>query len=709
MAISVVKTEDISSVSVRGDASQSPEEVEESLRLIEDLKFFLATAPANWQENQVIRRYYLSNDEGFVSCVFWNNLYYITGTDIVRCCAYRMQKFGREIVERKKFEEGIFSDLRNLKCGIDATLEKPKSDFLKFLYKNMCLKTQKKQKVFFWFSVPHDRLFADALERDLKRVASGGQPTTKAVAEPALSFKWEANSDVSLYDQITHHVDSQRTESRPVSAEEEGQQQQSQSQSQSQSQANQQLHNKQQLQHVADTPVSAAKEIEPYELGSVQEEEAEVAIVDNDKLPYGLPSGQEVEQTNYEPQQLVVPHSEHGDEVPAEFGELNDDLKPSDILASNQEEDDFPLDYFPVEIEYSQTSMDSSLHVMPQGSKMSTQMMFYEDMDGMMAGPKYPISAGLYEDPFFRDEMAVPVPVPNSAKYMMPPPMSASRSQFMTNGEYYSKSKENKKPVVAASSSSITTSNSNNKTQTPDLKRSGDEDINSPTSENDAPEEENDTSEQSQEQDSSHRMYQTETPSNEEYLSAPYNNRRMQVNESMVHPYTGMLLNPYMFYNMLAVDPAMTMGVNPMTDPFYGQAQAHNMDVVHDMYPPQEVVYPSNYRTTPKAAYFNMRSPYGRNFPPPSAMNPYYTPYHRRHPSSGTRRYFNKAAIINKKMKSPPRKGMVSKPTQKSMKVNNGGKPEGAKSASMINKDSDNAYVEFREEAVKDYSNDNMK
>ena len=334
MAISVVKTEDISSVSVRGDASQSPEEVEESLRLIEDLKFFLATAPANWQENQVIRRYYLSNDEGFVSCVFWNNLYYITGTDIVRCCAYRMQKFGREIVERKKFEEGIFSDLRNLKCGIDATLEKPKSDFLKFLYKNMCLKTQKKQKVFFWFSVPHDRLFADALERDLKRVASGGQPTTKAVAEPALSFKWEANSDVSLYDQITHHVDSQRTESRPVSAEEEGQQQQSQSQSQSQSQANQQLHNKQQLQHVADTPVSAAKEIEPYELGSVQEEEAEVAIVDNDKLPYGLPSGQEVEQTNYQPQQLVVPHSEHGDEVPAEFGELNDDLKPSDILAS---------------------------------------------------------------------------------------------------------------------------------------------------------------------------------------------------------------------------------------------------------------------------------------------------------------------------------------------------------------------------------------
>lgn len=37
----------------------------------------------------------------------------------------------------KKFEEGIFSDLRNLKPGIDATLEDPRSDFLEFLYKTI--------------------------------------------------------------------------------------------------------------------------------------------------------------------------------------------------------------------------------------------------------------------------------------------------------------------------------------------------------------------------------------------------------------------------------------------------------------------------------------------------------------------------------------------------------------------------------------------
>ncbi|KAF6062996.1 STE like transcription factor family protein [Candida albicans] len=156
--------------------------VKESLRLIEDLKFFLATAPANWQENQVIRRYYLNHDEGFVSCVYWNNLYFITGTDIVRC---------------------IFSDLRNLKCGADAILEPPRSEFLEFLFKNSCLRTQKKQKVFFWFNVPHDKLMADALERDLKKEKMGQRPTTMAHREPALSFHYDdstSNTATTLTD-----------------------------------------------------------------------------------------------------------------------------------------------------------------------------------------------------------------------------------------------------------------------------------------------------------------------------------------------------------------------------------------------------------------------------------------------------------------------------------------------------------------------------
>lgn len=195
--------------------------VQQSLRLIEDLKFFLATAPANWQESQVIRRYYLNHDEGFVSCVFWNNLYFITGTDIVRCIVYKFEHFGRKIIDRKKFEEGVFSDLRNLKCGTDAILENPRLEFLDFLFKNSCLRTQKKQKVFFWFNVPHDKLMADALERDLKKERHKQAPTTVAHREPAASFVYDDRMPLIL--QLAQHFDRQlrlnnveRIEAQPV-------------------------------------------------------------------------------------------------------------------------------------------------------------------------------------------------------------------------------------------------------------------------------------------------------------------------------------------------------------------------------------------------------------------------------------------------------------------------------------------------------------
>lgn len=186
------------------------DDLEDAISAIEDLKFFLATAPLNWHENQVIRRYYLNNSQGFISCVFWNSLYYMTGTDIVKACMYRMEKFGRKVIERKKFEEGLFSDLRNLKCGLDATLEQPKSKFLKFLFRNLCLKTQKKQKVFFWFSIPHDKLFADALERDLKREFNGQNPTTIAIQEPALSFNYDQDSKLSLQEQLSRHISTKK-------------------------------------------------------------------------------------------------------------------------------------------------------------------------------------------------------------------------------------------------------------------------------------------------------------------------------------------------------------------------------------------------------------------------------------------------------------------------------------------------------------------
>lgn len=133
-----------------------------------DLFQFLANAPKDFREGEKIRKYQLKNGD-YIHCILWNMHFYITGTDIVKILVWRFQNAGRHIASHKKFEEGVFSDLRNLKPGIDAILEAPRSEFLEFLYKNGCIRTQKKQKVFFWYSVPHDALFCDALERDLRR------------------------------------------------------------------------------------------------------------------------------------------------------------------------------------------------------------------------------------------------------------------------------------------------------------------------------------------------------------------------------------------------------------------------------------------------------------------------------------------------------------------------------------------------------------
>ncbi|KAJ6570362.1 STE like transcription factor-domain-containing protein [Mycena sp. CBHHK59/15] len=119
----------------------------ERLAYLDRLKFFLATAPSRWDiddaadgglaaslahqptstptTHPALNRFLLPSQE-YVSCVLWNGLYHITGTDIVRALVFRFEAFARPVRNMKKFEEGVFSDLRNLKPGADACLEEPK-------------------------------------------------------------------------------------------------------------------------------------------------------------------------------------------------------------------------------------------------------------------------------------------------------------------------------------------------------------------------------------------------------------------------------------------------------------------------------------------------------------------------------------------------------------------------------------------------------
>jgi len=204
---------------------------------LHDLQIFLNSAPTLIHKEMQhlppdeareprMKRFQLPSGD-YISCVLWNSVFHITGTDVVRSLLFRFEVTGRPVRNIKKFEEGIFSDLRNLKPGTASVMEEakvrrivsessswlqrrsdlpcqialPQSPFLDMLFRNQCIRTQKKQKVFFWyvhksvsrdgvwpedpvnnpsndsflsrFEVDHDRLYLDALDRDLKREKLG--------------------------------------------------------------------------------------------------------------------------------------------------------------------------------------------------------------------------------------------------------------------------------------------------------------------------------------------------------------------------------------------------------------------------------------------------------------------------------------------------------------------------------------------------------
>jgi transcription factor STE12 len=149
LSISTVSTHDPSEYTPRPNSYPTLSKIEQDrLAYLDRLKFFLATAPSHWDNNNnnttsssssssqdpnhsnpnphpLLNRFPLPSSE-YVTCVLWCGLYHISGTDIVRALTFRFEAFGRPVRNVKKFEEGVFSDLRNLKPGVDACLEEPK-------------------------------------------------------------------------------------------------------------------------------------------------------------------------------------------------------------------------------------------------------------------------------------------------------------------------------------------------------------------------------------------------------------------------------------------------------------------------------------------------------------------------------------------------------------------------------------------------------
>ncbi len=132
-------------------------------------------------------RFELPGTKEKIACVIWDNRSYISGTDIIKVLAYRLALDDIQIPtdQQKKFEEGIFSDLRHLKVGVDARLEESKSEMLVYFYHHGAVRTKKRQKLYIWRSVNFDKLYQDAKMRLLQR----GEKSRRTIADRSSKSK----------------------------------------------------------------------------------------------------------------------------------------------------------------------------------------------------------------------------------------------------------------------------------------------------------------------------------------------------------------------------------------------------------------------------------------------------------------------------------------------------------------------------------------
>ena len=147
--------------------------MDEQQRHWEELKVFLSTAPALLNQNRYIDSiaYRLPNGD-HISCILYDSLFYISSSDIFKIARFRHEMIGRP-VDRKdlKFEEGIFSDLRKLKEDVHWRFEQSNSQLLDFMVSIGATSKAKRQKIYFWFSVPHDMILSSSVYRMIKREA----------------------------------------------------------------------------------------------------------------------------------------------------------------------------------------------------------------------------------------------------------------------------------------------------------------------------------------------------------------------------------------------------------------------------------------------------------------------------------------------------------------------------------------------------------
>jgi len=99
-----------------------------------------------------VKKFHISPNE-FITCILWDGECYITGHDVVMLIKLFLNE--NEMIEEKKLVENIWSTLRSIK---HVRLETSKSELLRWLDLQGCVRTVKTQKLFEWSSVDYHGL-----------------------------------------------------------------------------------------------------------------------------------------------------------------------------------------------------------------------------------------------------------------------------------------------------------------------------------------------------------------------------------------------------------------------------------------------------------------------------------------------------------------------------------------------------------------------
>jgi transcription factor STE12 len=111
----------------------------------------------------------------------------MTSNDVLKILLFRLEIIGISLTPDmiRKLEVWMLSDLRRLKEGLHWKLEPANSELVLLLTTHKSFKIAKKQKIYHWWSIPHDEI----LYRCLFRMVKINAPSTSSATEMAMLLK----------------------------------------------------------------------------------------------------------------------------------------------------------------------------------------------------------------------------------------------------------------------------------------------------------------------------------------------------------------------------------------------------------------------------------------------------------------------------------------------------------------------------------------